>query len=163
VELIRRIRTWTPANLGAAFVVASFGSGYLVALLTILWEGFYDPWWDFLLYVFIGPLLGAMILGFVMAAGLGIFAVGPTWLLRLHYSRGWMWLVAAAWGGLSAQAFLVVIPLDSDSRQPMIPSETLAFAGTVCGLVWWMLARRVLRRDAGVAAEDESSLAEEFV
>jgi hypothetical protein len=148
VELIRRIFVWTPRDLAVAYLAASFGSAYLIMLAVVLSDGFYEPWWDWLAMVALLPVFGAMLLGFVVAIGLAIFGVGPTWWLRRFHSAPWMWLVALAGGAVAGLSFLLIVPTDSDGSGPMILPEVLAVGGAIYGVVWWLLASRVIRKDS---------------
>jgi hypothetical protein len=71
-----------------------------------------------------------------------------------------MWLVALAGGAVAGLSFLLIVPTDSDGSGPMILPEVLAVNGAICGAIWWLLARRVIRRDlmtdqaAEVASEE---------
>ena len=147
MELIRRVAGWTPGSLLAALLGAAAISALFIAsgiLVTVIADTGIYPEPSFIF----GYLFASVIVFLFVLAELVVFILLPTLLLKRFQARRWTAAIAVLWGG--ASGVLMMLTLNGGMERFVTRPDDMAYLfllGAVPGLVWWTLARRVLRAD----------------
>lgn len=136
-----------PFPSSVAFLLSVLIGAACGVLLILLWDGPVgaDDFLGFLMVLFWGSLISLPSVG----AGLALFGLPVTWMLKRYISQLWFGLIAAAWGGVAGSITYYlydhILYSGSNELAELTGIQDVGpLYGVPTGLAWWLLYRRVL-------------------